>query len=773
MRLLSEQPYLLIFDNINSKARRIGKDSESTPPFETALARFLEKLLKKRSYVILASRSSENWIPCDPKQCTFVLEGLDLEAVSVLARNVLDRNNIPEERLNSDKNTAIYFEHVLHVLQANPSGIETILPLLAKYTLADIFELCLYAKSDIETINIKDWDSRLFFGSDSFNFIKEAVQSLLLVTGDCPLELLENSLKCIHDSVSPGVVENFLSTLEDLGLAERRQSETVVAIHPLLPIFVRHRFAEALVNTELLDRLVEAFCGFHFENSADCWKHSLPQPEASKYHGSEFEILNMYTVLATDVVNDAEYIKRLISSPFFHHLRVMGKTAPTRPLYLEDRLSEVLDNLAQQDCRTISYCLVTLRLGESLWRLKSTWEDHQGLRKQENWFFRFGKEEMRISDKCTVGILCPSFLEDVKKAKLLVDSQQLVEVYSTAMFMSLRRTELMDTLLYARLRLRAVMGEESQLYRFTCLSNFPAFLNIAFELAKAAGYHTLATSFEELIVEVNTTVAVLQSQIENDKMASFEMALKMNQKLMSERFPGQFGKTGFAFLHDHGTEQAREMFEAEISARLSEKRFEDLHLPCMGLIGIAVENDEWRKAYEVWKLLDKYNGIPDTQSREMFGHCAQHSGNIAEARRNYYKIWKQLIVTPESEIVDHQTPLRLLVLMGSTECQEGTDPVKIRPIARLAFIEGLLRSKREEDGRVRTAFRLFKRVKNLETILYVYIQLRRMCNEVLSGRKTFTGAREELLRNERNALQDYLERDGARWEERMEREILM
>jgi hypothetical protein len=125
---LRAERHLLILDNIESITGAEMAIAHTLPAAEQALLReFLTKLAGGRSLVLLGSRAAEEWLePGTFERSRYELGGLDQEAASALAEQVLERHNVRRY----EKDPAL--SELLKLLGGYPLAIEVVLANLAR-----------------------------------------------------------------------------------------------------------------------------------------------------------------------------------------------------------------------------------------------------------------------------------------------------------------------------------------------------------------------------------------------------------------------------------------------------------------------------------------------------------------------------------------------------------------------------------------------------------------------------------------------------------------
>ncbi len=126
--------HLLILDNLESITGAHLAIQHTLPPDEqSALRSFLTDLAKGHTFVLLGSRSGEEWLSKGTfDDNIYELPGLDPEAATTLADRILERNNATKYRQDED------LRKLIKVLDGFPLALEVVLANLAHQTPTEV-----------------------------------------------------------------------------------------------------------------------------------------------------------------------------------------------------------------------------------------------------------------------------------------------------------------------------------------------------------------------------------------------------------------------------------------------------------------------------------------------------------------------------------------------------------------------------------------------------------------------------------------------------------
>ena len=185
MKLLSEETYLFAID-------ATGQDSLS-PEQKSSLVSFLRLVKKKtEAFIILASHDSKKWPTQDDD--AYSLNELTFAPATQLAADLLGSHRISLATINRDARAAGYFENLIYILQAHPRAMNSILPYLAQYDIAELFRLCIDNNGNLEFE-----DGLVQFGCDASSLLTNPLRliSLVYLQGEFKVDLFKEMTTAI------------------------------------------------------------------------------------------------------------------------------------------------------------------------------------------------------------------------------------------------------------------------------------------------------------------------------------------------------------------------------------------------------------------------------------------------------------------------------------------------------------------------------------------------------------------------------------------------
>ncbi len=153
--ILRTNPYAIILDNLESvTGQKLAIKNTLSKPKRNEIRDFLARLAGGKTRVVLASRSSEDWLQEQTfRTNVYQLQGLDREARTVLAEKILERHvaahRIPTIRKDPE------FARLMQVLAGYPLAMEVVLANLKQQSPAEILAALQAADVDLD-VNDKD-----------------------------------------------------------------------------------------------------------------------------------------------------------------------------------------------------------------------------------------------------------------------------------------------------------------------------------------------------------------------------------------------------------------------------------------------------------------------------------------------------------------------------------------------------------------------------------------------------------------------------------------
>ncbi len=143
---LKAQPYALMLDNLESvTGQALAIQNTLNPQEQAKLRDFLQRLVgdnRGKTKVVLGSRSREQWLDSVLKGAVYELRGLDAEARTALADQILARqiqtNGMPDERKIEKIRQSEDFRKLMKLLAGYPLAMEVVLGNLRRQSATEI-----------------------------------------------------------------------------------------------------------------------------------------------------------------------------------------------------------------------------------------------------------------------------------------------------------------------------------------------------------------------------------------------------------------------------------------------------------------------------------------------------------------------------------------------------------------------------------------------------------------------------------------------------------
>ena len=290
--LLHLERHLLVLDNFESVTGDVTTTQHALPKEDQDhLRTFLTSLAGGNTSVLIGTRGREDWLIGDggPLRLDDIydLPGLDPEAASMLADQILERNKIDKGyRKDEDFNT------ILKLLDGYPMAMEVILPNLKSRKPSEVLEGL--QKGDI-ALDKKGATGRMegLIQSIEYSFgnISEDRQHALLClapfTSIIHKDVLDIYMENLYEQSAMSQIlfdkySNAISEATDWGLLSQHDGQLRFwKLQPILPFFLRNRLKEKKYP-EILDALNIAFIETYRETGAYYYE-LLDSKEASKH----------------------------------------------------------------------------------------------------------------------------------------------------------------------------------------------------------------------------------------------------------------------------------------------------------------------------------------------------------------------------------------------------------------------------------------------------------------------------------------------------------
>ncbi|WP_425213888.1 CHAT domain-containing protein, partial [Tumidithrix helvetica] len=180
---LKSENYVLMLDNLESvTGQQLAIANTLNESEQKKLRDFLRQLVGGKTKVVLGSRSGEEWLKDVFKSNIYGLQGLDLEARTLLADRILEQHVAPEriESVRADED----FKRLMKVLAGYPLAMEVVLANLKRQTPKQILTALQAADIDLDKGSDKDGEDKtssiLKCVEYSHSNLSESAQKLLL-----------------------------------------------------------------------------------------------------------------------------------------------------------------------------------------------------------------------------------------------------------------------------------------------------------------------------------------------------------------------------------------------------------------------------------------------------------------------------------------------------------------------------------------------------------------------------------------------------------------
>jgi tetratricopeptide (TPR) repeat protein len=136
---LKAEPHILILDNLESvTGKRLAIKNTLSKNKRQEIQGFLTQLVGGKTRVVLGSRSGEEWLQGTFRENVYPLQGLDIEARSLLAERILERYVVASEipKIREDKD----FGRLMKLLAGYPLAMEVVLANLKQQSPGEILQ---------------------------------------------------------------------------------------------------------------------------------------------------------------------------------------------------------------------------------------------------------------------------------------------------------------------------------------------------------------------------------------------------------------------------------------------------------------------------------------------------------------------------------------------------------------------------------------------------------------------------------------------------------
>ncbi|MEE3717251.1 tetratricopeptide repeat protein [Tumidithrix elongata RA019] len=309
---LKSENYVLMLDNLESvTGQQLAIMNTLNESQQNDLRNFLRQLVGGKTKVVLGSRSGEEWLKDVFKSNIYGLQGLDLEARTLLADRILEQHVAPEliEPVRADED----FKRLMKVLAGYPLAMEVVLANLKRQTPKQILAALQAADIDLDKGSDKDGGDKtssiLKCVEYSHSNLSESAQKLLLClapfSGFIWRDALPNYAAELQklEAFQDYDFANFEGALQEAinwGLLSpmMAEDERFLTIQPVFPYFLQVRLNEVEATTR--EAMREGF-KIHYRNLASFSSNLMRSKDSQERQLGIFicrlEYENLYTAL--------------------------------------------------------------------------------------------------------------------------------------------------------------------------------------------------------------------------------------------------------------------------------------------------------------------------------------------------------------------------------------------------------------------------------------------------------------------------------------------
>jgi tetratricopeptide (TPR) repeat protein len=315
-RKLKAEKYVLILDNLESvTGQQLAIQNTLNESEQKEIRNFLRQLMDGKTKVVLGSRSGEEWLKDVFRTNIYGLQGLDLEARTILAERILERHVAPERigQVQEDED----FKRLMKVLAGYPLAMEVVLANLKRQTPKQILTALQAADIDLDQGSDKDGNDRtssiLKCVEYSHSNLSESAQKLLLCLAPFSGFIFRDAIpnyaselqklepfqdydfadfdKAIQEAMNWGLLSPMMP-----------DDERLLTIQPVFPYFLQVRLNE--VESTTREALRESFKN-HYRGLADYYQGLLYSKDAQEKQLGLFfcrlEYENLYSALQISI----------------------------------------------------------------------------------------------------------------------------------------------------------------------------------------------------------------------------------------------------------------------------------------------------------------------------------------------------------------------------------------------------------------------------------------------------------------------------------------
>lgn len=430
--MLQKSRYLLVLDNLDSKAKSCVGDRQASKSEQIKLARFLSKLRGKQTLVIIASRNPENLEPATHN--IYYLAGLDSLAASEYTMKLLDRKGIAAPAY-LDNNFGDSLERLIDLLHRNPAAMTAIMPLLSRYDISTLLRSYVSGTCPFELPITQGRRSHVF------RAISEALEErqkdllvcLIHVNSFLRVDLLHFLVESVRrhrtdsiDSDVPTETQQLLQRLVDLGVVQYIEATTpretdpsplIFEIHPLLSLYLRNSFEKTCIDSNLTDCVKEAFIEYHHSR----FDMNLVMRRQAMIGDTHLEIPNFFSAMTLATTEERFNRRSCKLRAMVEHL---VSSAPVRYAFVEDYLQCLIGEraiLQTEDTPELEQMVGYLDVCGFLCVSKFRWGDDESGTEWGGKFLDLGSRfemSFEVSPGVTItvqGLLSPEVVEQVEE----------------------------------------------------------------------------------------------------------------------------------------------------------------------------------------------------------------------------------------------------------------------------------------------------------------------------------------------------------------------
>ena len=324
---LKSENCVLILDNLESvTGEPLAIPNTLNAKEQEKLRDFLSRLVGGKSRVLLGSRSDEGWLDQVIRGNVYGLRGLDPEARTDLAKEILARHaKSRAENLFKDAD----FERLLKVLAGYPLAMEVVLPNLSRQSPGEVLAALQAADVDLDTGSEDRTRSILKCVEYSHSNLSQEAQRLLLCLAPFSGFILRNAIPLYAEELRQfepfkdydfSLFDGAIQEAIHWGLLEPMDEEQrLLTIQPVFPYFLKTKLNE--LETATREALQAGFKN-HYQGLALSYDRLMESKDPQKRQMGIFfcrlEYENLYNALQTCLANQesidiffclAEYFK--------------------------------------------------------------------------------------------------------------------------------------------------------------------------------------------------------------------------------------------------------------------------------------------------------------------------------------------------------------------------------------------------------------------------------------------------------------------------------